>query len=246
MNNMFFIVGGQRCGTTYLYKMLEQHPEIEMAKPIIPEPKYFLRNKSQIDKNEYINAYYSNPNIEIRGEKSTSYYEYEKSAKNISSYFPDSKIIFVLRNPVKRALSNYFFNVDNNIESRSLKQIFIEEANSLNNININDFSVNPYNYIKRGEYWRFIKKYKKYFTDSNIKIIIFENLINKPSILKDICKYLGTTKKCNFRMNKKVINKSKSKFDHIPLVVIKKLSNYYRPYNRKLEELIGTRINLWK
>src|SRR5699024_6997393 len=40
----FFIVGAQRSGTTWLYKMLDQHPEVAMAKPMRPEPKYFLRD----------------------------------------------------------------------------------------------------------------------------------------------------------------------------------------------------------
>jgi hypothetical protein len=32
----FFICGAQRSATTYLYRMLEQHPEIAMAKPVRP------------------------------------------------------------------------------------------------------------------------------------------------------------------------------------------------------------------
>ena len=39
MRNLF-IVGAQRSGTSYLYKCLDIHPNIEMAKPSIPEPKF--------------------------------------------------------------------------------------------------------------------------------------------------------------------------------------------------------------
>jgi len=38
----FFVVGAQRSGTTYLYNVLDEHPQIFMAKPVRPEPKFFF------------------------------------------------------------------------------------------------------------------------------------------------------------------------------------------------------------
>ena len=41
-----FIIGGApRSGTSWLYQVLDMHPEIHMAKPIKPEPKFFLIDK---------------------------------------------------------------------------------------------------------------------------------------------------------------------------------------------------------
>jgi hypothetical protein len=113
--NQFFIVGAQRSGTTYLYNILDEHPEICMAQPVKPEPKYFL-NKKLLDINidEYYKMYYyENKKIKIYGEKSTSYYENEEVAKSIALTFPLTKIIFILANPVDRAISNYKFSVQN-------------------------------------------------------------------------------------------------------------------------------------
>ena len=40
-----FIVGGApRCGTTWLWHALQRHPDIEMAQPVRPEPKFFLHD----------------------------------------------------------------------------------------------------------------------------------------------------------------------------------------------------------
>jgi len=38
----FLIAGAPRSGTTWLYHLLDRHPEVYMAKPVRPEPKFFL------------------------------------------------------------------------------------------------------------------------------------------------------------------------------------------------------------
>ena len=35
------VVGAQRCGTTYLSRALDAHPDVTMARPSPPEPKVF-------------------------------------------------------------------------------------------------------------------------------------------------------------------------------------------------------------
>ena len=126
----FFIVGAQRSGTTYLYEMLKQHPKINMAQPVKPEPKYFMEhNQDNLNYHNYIDSFFSSRmQGQILGEKSTSYYEYESSARLISSTVPKAKIIFLLRNPIYRALSNYYFSVENGLETRKLTDVFCEGA----------------------------------------------------------------------------------------------------------------------
>ena len=58
VSNYFAIVGAQRCGTTWLHTMLDQHPQIEMAKPVWPEPKHFIDEVAiQEGREEYIKKY---------------------------------------------------------------------------------------------------------------------------------------------------------------------------------------------
>src|SRR5215470_7742197 len=73
-----FIIGGApRAGTTWLYELLDHHPDVHMAKPLNPEPKFFLRD------DEYAKGleYYSRKWFEdvepskVAGEKSTDYLE---------------------------------------------------------------------------------------------------------------------------------------------------------------------------
>jgi hypothetical protein len=107
-----FIIGAQRCGTTYLYKVLDSHPEIYMAKPLRPEPKFFINDLEYSNgKLYYENKYFSSidDSIKVLGEKGTSYIEHPDVSDRIKSFYPNAKIIVLLRNPVERAISNYFF-----------------------------------------------------------------------------------------------------------------------------------------
>src|SRR6266550_685043 len=101
----FIIAGAPRSGTTWLYELLDRHPDVHMAKPLKPEPKFFLRD------DEYAKGleYYSTKWFEgvepskIAGEKSTDYLESSAAAARIAKNLSDVKLIFLLREPVSRA-----------------------------------------------------------------------------------------------------------------------------------------------
>ena len=106
------VIGGQRCGTTYLAEMLGKHPEVEMAMPAHPEPKFFLRPRRHL---EYDQALFSGERP-LLAEKSTSYLDTPEAADHLIAAVPDARIICIVRDPVDRALSNYRFSVDNGLE----------------------------------------------------------------------------------------------------------------------------------
>lgn len=189
--NQFFIVGAQRSGTTWLYQMLQQHPQICMAQPIRPEPKYFLGSPESCNIFDYKNRYFKNPgdNILACGEKSTSYIESEHAAQNIKNTFPDAKIIMMLRNPVKRAISNYQFSVDNGIETRTLAEaIFKTKAAPLLPAAI---STDPFDYLGRGMYQRYLAMYQQYFASTNILLLCNELIVNDLCYLRQTYQFLG-------------------------------------------------------
>src|SRR5712691_8572726 len=106
----FVIVGAQRCGTTYLYRLLDEHPEIEMAKPLRPEPKFFLDDdRFPLGLSYYESQFFSEAGPRVRGEKSTSYIESDVAAQRIKATLPGAPMVAVLRDPVERAISNYRF-----------------------------------------------------------------------------------------------------------------------------------------
>lgn len=251
MNNqqeLFFIVGAQRSGTTYLYTVLDEHPEICMAKPLKPEPKYFL-NKStdKFNRQEYFDSYYthSTEKTKVFGEKSTSYYENESVAKYISANLPTAKIIFILADPVSRAISNYKFSVDNGLETRGLEEALVLES-EIPTDHIKT-SVNPFAYKERGVYLPYLNSYYRYFPKENIKIIIKEQFTNNQEAIQDLYTFLGVDSRFKPESINTVINKSKNSIDSEEEKRVREhLSAYYQEHNKALADTYDLDISVWR
>jgi len=237
----FFIVGGQRCGSTFLYNILDQHEDICMSKPVVPEPKYFLK-KENLNKRDYYKNFFKNyKNEKVIGEKSTSYFEKFDVPLRLKSFFPNCKILIILRNPADRAISNYFFSVKNDLEKRTIEEVFLTDNKC--NDNSFDTSVSPYDYIYRGFYTNFILNYFKIFNKYKIKVIILEKIIKNNKILEEVFDFLNVSRK-----NINFFNQSKVNFVEYPKneKIKKILSNKYRDEIKNLEKIINHDLSIWQ
>lgn len=240
-----FIIGAQRSGTTYLYNIFDRHPDIYMAKPFRPEPKFFL-DEDEVSKGQkyYLNKYYSlRKEGQVLVEKSTSYIESIKAGENIKTLFPDARIIVSLRNPVERAISNYFFSRNNGLETRTIEEVFLDEK-PFDRISVKT-SVSPFAYLERGEYVKYLKKYYNLFSEANIGVFIFEEFINNKEGLNKVSKYLGID---DFNILPEELSKrvNFSEKDEISTEIRAKLNKYYRSFNEELEILLRRNLNIWK
>lgn len=243
-SNYFFIIGAQRCGTTFLYHQLDGHPEICMAKPVKPEPKFFL-NPREYEKGKayYIAKYFRNCTQQIRGEKSTSYIEFEGVLKKIKEFFPDSKIVVVLRNPVMRAISNYMFSYNNGFETRSLEEVFL--YNKKNDYHGELPSVSPFDYLRRGEYIRYLRKVYDYFDPSRIRVAIFEKMIFSREYIQSIYEFVGADKTVEPDCFNKDLNASDPEY-YVSQKVYDVLKSHFLPYNEELENFLSISLDFWK
>lgn len=193
MTRYFFIVGAQRSGTTYLYQLLDEHPQVEMAKPRRPEPKFFLSDRAEeVDLDYYVQTYFQ-PDAEplLRGEKSTSYIEYPDAARRILRWFPTAKIIFLLRNPVERALSNYRFSVANGLETRPAKEAILAQTSLA--FDSEHISVSPYAYLERSCYLDYIRTYENIVPKSQMIVLIAEELFGNQQQIQSLYQQLGAS-----------------------------------------------------
>jgi hypothetical protein len=195
MSEHFFIVGAQRSGTTYLYHILDEHPEIEMAKPVRPEPKFFYLDTLFARGLEFYqkNFFEKKTGIRLRGEKSTTYIESEKAARRIADCFPKAKILFILRDPIERAISNYWFSVNSGLERLPMEQAFMHEAERWLDYDQAKLSGSPYAYLKRGRYIDYVSLYERYFPPESIKVMLYEQLVGSETHIQKLYAFLGVS-----------------------------------------------------
>lgn len=245
MTNSFIgVVGAQRSGTTYLYHILDEHPDIEMCKPLKPEPKFFI-NEVEFAKGKeyYLNLYFRDIdlNTKLIGEKGTSYLENEIAAVRINEFFPDAKILIILRDPVYRAISNYFFSLNNGIETRTLEEVFIQEkaAPELHT----KVSVPPFNYVERSNYYKYLNPYLKLYKD-RIKILVFEELIGNRNAVQNLFRFLEVDDQFIPKSMDVRANASDRTMDVNPEVKIK-LQKLLSPSIKELELVLNRKFPTW-
>lgn len=247
--NRFFIAGAQRSGTTYLYHLCAEHPQIEMAQPVKPEPKFFMTDSLfKLGLYYYQKQYFKGKEgARMLGEKSTSYIEVEVAAKRISRCFPSAKIVFIFRNPIDRAVSNYWFSVKNGFETLPIEQAFLKEEERRQNYDVSKVSVSPYAYLQRGRYIDYITMYEKYFSASQIYVMIYEHLVNSDQTLQNLYAFLGVETTFLPDVLHTVINANDAKpKKEIDPTINKYLLNYFKEPNTLLEKRLGYSIPEWQ
>lgn len=247
MKSVFVIAGAQRSGTTYLYTMLDEHPDIYMAKPIKPEPKYFCSEDCLVKGREYyLNAYYNMDGYKAYGEKSTSYITVSGVSCNISILFPEMKIVFILRNPIERAVSNYWFSVKNQIEKESFLYAIKNQEERIINDPMLSYSVHPFAYLERGKYAKYIKRFFDYFPRERVYVIKWEDFIKDfAGEIKKIYNFLEVKDSFIPPSRNNRINASERKYNVLSSEAKKYLLNYYIKYNSELEKLLGIDCSDW-
>lgn len=229
-----------------MYNLLDAHPEISMVKPVRPEPKFFLKDDDYLKGVDYyIQKYFSEIPSEVKalGEKSTSYLEYAYLAKRIYEFFPQSKILVILRNPVDRAISNFNFSVQNGLETRTLTEVFLDNRPTPTTSKLT--SVSAFAYVERGKYAKFITPYLIF--SNQVQILILEELLKFPFLIREVYNFLQvdgdfTPATLNDRFNESE-DYSESWKDLSSIRA--KLSIYYQPHILAVEKIIGRQITLW-
>ncbi|MDJ0518700.1 MAG: tetratricopeptide repeat protein, partial [Trichodesmium sp. MO_231.B1] len=243
----FIIIGAQKSGTTSLENYIVQHPQVIPA--IKKETHFWYRDFSK-GINWYLAHFPPIPNSQnfITGEATPNYLEYYQSAKRIYSVFPNIKLLVILRNPVDRAVSQYHHWVRIKREERSFeKAIDAELEMLLKNPNQpqgdrNYWQQQPgnYNYIGRGVYVEFIKKWMEIFPREQFIILKGEDLYEQPiTTMKQVFYFLGLPE----HQLQKYRKLNAGYYQPINQSVRQRLSEYFQPHNHRLEEYLGIKFN---
>lgn len=212
--------GAGKSGTTSLYYYLDQHPEISMT--TAKETNFFSRHYQKGV--EWYKGQFSAPrNTKIIGEFSTSYMLDQAVPGRIFTLIPESKLLFLFRDPVTRAYSNYWFSVSIGAQEADVpfsEVIHTEEGYQ--------------EYIKAGFYIEHLNRYLEYFDREQLFIMVTEDLQSSPiSQMASCYRYLGVDDSFQpdigqrFNVTVTTSNKIKAKVDQSWLTIKKMIKPFF-------------------
>lgn len=245
MKNLF-IVGAQRSGSTYLYEVLDGHHHVSMIHPVRPEPKFFMNEQLVAQGRDYYERTYfadRKPDSLYLGEKSTSYIESPEAIRRMKAFYPDARILMILRDPVLRAYSNYRFSVAHMLEPLSFSEALAAEPERLRSATFNT-SVMPYAYRKRGLYIDYIESYLEVFDADQLCVLIFEEFVNDLDSVQRLYQWLGVEQDFVPPSLKKVINPATVEKED-QQAALRDLALGYRNSIVRLESWLGRTIEVW-
>lgn len=172
----FICIGAMKCGTTSLHEYLDEHPNVCMSSP--KETDFFLERNDK-DLSWYENCFESEANV--YGEVCTNYSKYPTFSGVVEKMYnllPDIKLLYVVRDPIERAISHYVHKWASRTEHGSIDDAFLPVDESW--------------YLTVSRYYMQISRYLKYYDRDNIRIIESERLrTERGDVLGEIFDFIG-------------------------------------------------------
>lgn len=243
----FLIVGVQKGGTTSLYNYLIQHPHIAPASE--KEVHFF-----DLNFHRGLDWYHAQfPRVAdgknlLTGEASPYYIFHPRVPPLIHQHFPQVKLIVLLRNPVERAISHYYYYVKIGFEKRSLEDAIATETELLAgetellaaSPNYYSFYHRHYTYLARGRYLEQLQTWWQYFPQEQLLILKSEDFYTQPAAtFNTVLDFLELPS----HHLETYIKYNTGTYPPVSAAIQQQLREYFRPYNQQLTEYLGRDFN---
>lgn len=192
----FVVAGTQKCATTWLYRCLENHPDVLV--PNTDAVQYFNMNYNK-DKNWYRSFFSDYDGEAVVGEESPSYIRSPSAPCRMAEMIPDAKLLFIVRNPVDRAFSHYW-------HEKSKSKISFEFEEVFENYDLFQ------NWVEAGFYHRNITRFEEKFPSENIKVMFFSDLAeDDEAFIREAYSFLGVDPDYTPEFLNEKVNESRSR-----------------------------------
>jgi len=245
----FIIAGAPRSGTTWLYELLDRHPDVFMAKPPRPEPKFFLVDELYARGIAYyFDTWFRDAApYPAAGEKSTNYLESSAAAERIHHHLPDVKLVFILREPAHRAYSNWLWSVMSGMEADDFETALAKEDERERTVAPHLRFARPHAYFSRGLYAKLLQPYLRLFPRDQVLCLKFDDVVRRPGELaKRLHHFIGVAPRADDATGLDVVNPSEKRGEVMPQDVIDRLRHRYADSIRELAALVGSEFAEWE
>jgi len=185
----FLVLGTQKGGTTTLQQLLNQHPDIFLAPG--KEVHYFSKHWKQSPA-WYASHYEGAAPGQKRGDITPFYLFHPQAPRRIHQLLPNARLIVLLRDPVERALSQYFHSARLGLESLTLEDALAAEPERLRTKT--PLHLQEHSYVCRSRYIEQLDRYGALFSDQQLLVLKSEAMFADPATTwRQIESFLGLT-----------------------------------------------------
>lgn len=169
------VIGAMKCGTSALHTYLDHHPEIAMSHP--KELNFFFGQAAHEDacgarrswtsgnwaRDAGWYARHFRADAPVRGESSPGYTspDHPEVAERMAATIPDVRLIYLVRDPLARALSQYRHHRAEASERRAVEQALLDPDSQ---------------YVARGRYLERLAPFLAHFPREHILVVAQEDL----------------------------------------------------------------------
>jgi hypothetical protein len=180
----FLVIGAQKAGTTTLHELLRRHPDVFL--PACKEVHYFSLHADRPA--GWYSAHFRQARGGARCGEATPYYLFHPEAPGrIRRLLPKVRLVVLLRDPVERALSQYFHARRHGFEMLGLEAALEAEAarlegaeHELSTPGATHYSHQKHSYMSRSRYERQLEPYRTLFPAEQLLVLKSEDLFNHP------------------------------------------------------------------
>ena len=239
MTTRFLLIGGQRCGTTSLHRLLESHPDIAMARPAVPEPKVFLSEELTARGRQWYDAtLFGHATTETSwGEKSTSYLECPAAPERAARVLGQPTILAVLRDPVARAVSNWRFSTDHGRERRPLAEALRAALAGEDPWDGSGSASSPFAYLQRGCYAELLEPWRQAFP-SRLHVFWFDEVVSGQAT-REVYRTVGVDPDLGPPTPDPAVNASRAPAVGLSGDLARVLRDHFRPCDDALTAMLG-------
>lgn len=183
------VIGAMKCATSALHEYLDVHPDIGMsrlkelnffngpAEPPHDDPDtWWVTGQWHRGLGWYTTQF---PDAPVRGESSPAYTSpsYPEVPERMAAVIPDARLLYLVRDPVDRAVSQYAHHVRDGTERRPVDEAVLDPKSQ---------------YVARSRYFERLEPFLGLFGRRQIHVVVQERLlVDRDSEIAKVYEHVG-------------------------------------------------------
>ena len=255
MTPSFLICGGQRCGTTSLYRALAAHPLVLKAvlhKGVHYFDTSYRRGHFPLQRQaDRVSEQYGAP---AQTFESSPYYMYHPQAvARIAADLPDVRLVVLVRNPVERAYSQHHHEVARGFEQErdfgnalalEAARLHRQEEKLARDPEFYSFAHQHHAYRARGEYARYLGGMAQHVGRGRIHVVESERFFSHPEqVYDEVLHFLGLPTRLEWPAFER--HNARTRQSDMDPGLRAELTAHYAPHDEALATWLG-RMPVWR